>query len=73
VAEAEGVAEAVGVGVAVGVTVGVGVGVVHAPSMIERLSMRHPGADVNMSVPIRQRSLMVWPFRLGPRFSTVVM
>ena len=38
-----------------------------------RLSIRQPGAAVNRSDPIRQRSLIVCPFTFGPRFATVVM
>ena len=35
--------------------------------------MRHPGAPTASSVPMRQRSVMVCPLRLGPRFITVSM
>jgi hypothetical protein len=43
-----------------------------APVMAS-VSMCQPGAPVNRSVPIRQRSLIVCPFMFCPRFAAVVM
>lgn len=63
-----------GVGVA-GVTVGDGVGVGdgQGPVVMRMVSMRHPGAATDESVPMRKRSLIVCPLTVGPRFTTVSM
>ena len=45
----------------------------HDAPVIERLSMRHPGADTGTSDKKRHRSVMVCPFRFGPRSITVSM
>ena len=61
VAVAVGLADGVPVALAAGVPVAVAVGVPlgHAPPVTESVSIRHPGADVASSVPIRKRSLIV--------------
>ena len=43
------------------------------PPLIEMVSTFHPGATTASSVPIRKRSVMVCPFTLGPRSTTVLM
>lgn len=73
VGEGEGVPVGVGVGVGEGVVGGVGVGDGPGHPAIEIVSTRHPGAPMTRSVPIRKRSLIVCPFRFGPRFITVLM
>src|SRR5436190_13939327 len=52
--------------------VGVGTGV-QGPDEIDIRSIRHPGADTASSDPIRNRSLIVCPATLGPRFTVVLM
>ena len=71
------VAEAVAVGVAVAVTVdvpvGVGDGVVQGAPETKMVSTRQPVALTLLSDAIRKRSLIVCPFRFGPRFATVLV
>ena len=43
------------------------------PPVIDRVSMRHPPTPTVVSVARRKRSLIVWPFTFGPRFTTLSM
>ena len=69
------VAVAVDVTVAVGVTVSVGVadGVAQGAPEMKIVSMSQPVTLTLLSDAIRKRSLIVCPFRFGPRFATVLM
>ena len=67
------VAEAVAVGVAVDVPVGVGDGVAQGAPETKMVSTRQPVTLTLLSDAIRKRSLIVCPFRFGPRFATVLV
>lgn len=73
VAVAVDVDEAVAVAVTVAVTVGVEVGVAHGAPETKMVSTRQPVALTLLSDAIRKRSLIVCPFRFGPRFATVLV
>ena len=65
------VAVDVEVGVAVDVEVGVGDGVTQGAPETKMVSTRQPVALTLLSDAIRKRSLIVCPFRFGPRLATV--
>jgi len=73
VAEAVAVGVAVAVAVAVDVPVGVGDGVAQGAPETKMVSTRQPVALTLLSDAIRKRSLIVCPFRFGPRFATVLV